>query len=62
MTERTFKKHLNSLKETITEEEFNSFVDKNKDAILALKVTVDMANKGKNIDDWECWLANMLFE
>ena len=62
MTERTFKKHLNSLKETITEEEFNSFVDKNKDAVLALKVTVDMANKGKGIDDWECWLANMLFE
>lgn len=62
MTEKTFKKDVSKLSKNLTDADREQFLNNNKEAIDAIIYIKNMAKMDKNIDDWECWLGNILFK
>ena len=62
MTEETFNKEVNQLHFELTNEDRERFANEFPDIMDAIIYIRGVAEAGDNLDDWECWLGNVLFK
>ena len=62
MTEEVFNKEIKQLGYELSNEDREKFAEEFPELINALIYIRGVAEAGDNLDDWECWLGDILFK